>query len=57
LRYFRAVREYFSYLAATDFNHGSNASASEYQRVKKAQHEALVEEQQAANAVHRAKGE
>jgi hypothetical protein len=57
LRYVRAVREFYSYLAETGFGHGSNFNRSEYQRIKKASDEALVEEQQAANALHRAKEE
>ena len=57
LRYVRAVRKFFSYLAETDFGHGSNANRSEYERIKKAEHEAFVQEQQAANALHRAKEE
>jgi hypothetical protein len=57
LRYVRAVHEFYSYLAKTDFNHGSNADHSEFLRITKAVDKSFTDEQQAANALHRAKGE
>jgi hypothetical protein len=57
LRCVRANRDFYSYLAKTDFNHGSNADSTEYQRLTKAVDKSLTEFHQVANALHRAKGE
>lgn len=56
LRYVRATREFYSYLAETNFGHGSNSNRAEYQRIKKAVDEALVAHKQAADALQQAKG-
>ncbi len=53
LRYFRASREFFSYLATTDCNHGANANPSEYERVKKVRREAFAEEQRDSKSLRK----
>lgn len=57
LRFGQANHAYWSYLAETNFGHGSNSNRAEYQRIKKAFDEALVAEKQAADALRQAKGE
>lgn len=53
----RANRDLYSYLAKTDFNHGSNADHSEFLRITKAVDKSFAEEHQAAHALQQAKRE
>lgn len=50
LRYLRARRDFYSYLAETDYGHGSNSSSSEFQRIRKKMDDASIDLQQAGQA-------
>lgn len=57
LRLLQANRDYYSYLAKTDFGHGPDANPAEYRQLKKALDGAFAEEKRTSNALRQARAQ